>query len=99
MLRDVPMSANFTIPLYELLQRYSLSLNQHYELKAHCDRVGIMYMCTPFSAKAAREIEPLVSIFKIGSGELTDHPTLIEVAKAWQTHDTFHGYGNNRGDR
>ena len=81
MLKDVPMSSNFKIPLYELLQRYSLTLDQHKLLKSYCDEKGIMYMCTPFSKKAADEINELVKLFKIGSGELTDHPTLIEIAK------------------
>ncbi len=81
MLKDVPMSSNFDTPLYELLQKYSLSLEQHKKLKAYCDKFNIMYMCTPFSKKAADEIDDLVDLFKIGSGELTDHPTLIEIAK------------------
>ena len=81
MLQNVPMSSNFSEPLYEILQKYSLSLEQHKELKSYCDKLGIIYMCTPFSKKAADEIEDLVDIYKIGSGELTDHPTLIEIAK------------------
>ena len=81
MLKDVPMSANFKEPLYEILKKFSLSLEQHKELKKYCDSKNIIYMCTPFSKKAADEIEDLVDLFKIGSGELTDHPTLIEIAK------------------
>ena len=38
-------------------------------------------MCTPFSLKAAKEIKDLVPIFKIGSGEMTDIPSLIEISK------------------
>jgi sialic acid synthase SpsE len=82
MLKDgVPMSDNFNMPLYEFLQLYALTLDQHRELKAYCDEIGIIYMCTPFSKKAALEINDLVPAFKIGSGELTDIPTLKVIAE------------------
>ena len=81
MLKDVPMSDNFKEPLYDILKKYSLTLENHQELKHYCDEKGILYMCTPFSLKAATEIEDLVPLYKIGSGECTDTPTLIEIAK------------------
>jgi N,N'-diacetyllegionaminate synthase len=81
MLRDgVPMSANFNMPLYEFLQLYALTLDQHRELKQYCDELGIIYLCTPFSTKAALEIQDFVPAFKIGSGELTDIPSLKVIA-------------------
>lgn len=81
MLREgVPMSANFNMPLYEFLELYALTLEQHRELKEYCDNIGILYLCTPFSKKAALEINSLVPAFKIGSGELTDIPTLKVIA-------------------
>lgn len=82
MLRDgVPMSANFDIPLYEFLERYALKLGEHYELFRYCKDLGIIYLCTPFSRKAACEINEMgVQAFKIGSGELTDLPTLKVIA-------------------
>jgi N,N'-diacetyllegionaminate synthase len=81
MLPDVPMSDNFKEPLYEILKKFSLTLDQHKELKNYCEQKGILYMCTPFSLKAATEIEDFVDLYKIGSGECTDTPTLIEIAK------------------
>ncbi len=81
MLPDVPMSDNFEEPLYEFLKRNALTLGQHRELKSHCESVGITYLCTPFSWKAAEEINALgVTAFKIGSGEMTDIPTLTRIA-------------------
>lgn len=81
MLRDgIPMSANFNMPLYDFLKLYALTLEQHVELKEFCDKVGIIYLCTPFSRKAAVEIKDLVPAFKIGSGELTDIPSLKAIA-------------------
>ncbi len=83
MLPDVPMSDNFNMPLYDFLKLYALKLEDHIELKKYCDEVGITYLCTPFSYKAAQELEDagIAYAFKIGSGEMTDTPTLKKIAK------------------
>ncbi len=82
MLKDVPMSSNFDIPLYDFLKLHALTLEQHVELKRYCDNIGIHYLCTPFSLKAAYEINEIgVDAFKIGSGEMTDIPTLMKIAE------------------
>lgn len=82
MLPDVPMSSNFDIPLYEFLKLHALSLEAHCELKQYCDEIGITYLCTPFSYKAACELEEagLAYAFKIGSGEMADLPSLKRIA-------------------
>ena len=64
MLKNAPMSDNFDEPLYDFLKKYALSLKQHRDLKQYCEEVGILYMCTPFSWKAAQEINELVDVFK-----------------------------------
>lgn len=83
MLPDVPMSSNFDIPLYEFLKLHALKLDDHIELKKFCDEIGITYLCTPFSYKAACELENagLAYAFKIGSGEMTDIPSLERIAE------------------
>lgn len=82
MLKDVPMSANFDIPLYDFLKLHALTLDQHIELKDYCNKIGIQYLCTPFSLKAAYELNEIgVDAFKIGSGEMTDIPTLVKIAE------------------
>ena len=78
---NFPTSSNFNIPLYEFLKKNSLSLKQHNSLHAYCKKIGIIYMCTPFSYKAAIEIKNLVEIFKIGSGEFSDHTSLEKISK------------------
>ncbi|MGA2781158.1 MAG: N-acetylneuraminate synthase family protein [Smithella sp.] len=81
MLPNVPMSDNFDIPLYDFLVKNALKIKQHEELKNYCEQLGIMYLCTPFSWKAAQEINELgVEAFKIGSGEMTDIPTLERIS-------------------
>lgn len=82
MLKDVPMSSNFDTPLYDFLKLHALTLDQHIELMKYCREIGIEYLCTPFSLKAAYELNDIgVSAFKIGSGEMTDIPTLQAIAK------------------
>lgn len=82
MLPDVPMSDNFDIPLYDFLIKNALKLKQHEELKNYCDQLGITYLCTPFSWKAAQELNELgIEAFKIGSGEMTDIPTLERISQ------------------
>jgi len=81
MLKDVPMSDNFDIPLYDFLEKNALTLLQHKELMVYCKEIGIKYMCTPFSYKAAVELKSIgLDIFKIGSGEMTDIPSLLKIA-------------------
>ena len=81
MLPDIPMSENFSEPLYEFLKKNALKLKDHIRLKEVCDKIGITYLCTPFSFKAAEEINKLVPVFKIGSGEMADIPTLKKIIK------------------
>jgi sialic acid synthase SpsE len=81
MLPDVPISSNFSEPLYEFLKRCALTLAGHVELKAICEEIGIQYLCTPFSYAAAEELASIgVEAFKIGSGEMTDIPSLVRMA-------------------
>jgi len=81
MLPQIPMSDNFDEPLYEFLKKYALSLDQHKKLKDFCEEIGIIYLCTPFSYKAAKELKSIgVNAFKIGSGEMTDLTSLKAIA-------------------
>jgi N,N'-diacetyllegionaminate synthase len=81
MLPDVGMSDNFEEPLYEFLKKYALKLEDHVELMRYCDEIGIKYMCTPFSYKAAEEMVGIgLDLIKIGSGEMTDIPSLVKMA-------------------
>src|SRR3546814_19367268 len=76
MLHDAPQSANFEEPLYDALERTSLSVEEHQELQRLCRKIGIDYLCTPFSAASADLLERqlCVEVYKVGSGECTHHP-------------------------
>jgi len=81
MLPEIPMSGNMKEPLYEFLKRNALKIDQHVELAEFCSEIGIDYLCTPFSLEAAVELEEHINPFayKIGSGELLDHPTILKI--------------------
>jgi len=82
MLKDIPMSDNFEEPLYDFLVKNALKLEDHIKIKDYCQKIGIKYLCTPFSFKAAVELNSIgVDFFKIGSGEMTDHASLEEISK------------------
>ena len=72
MLKEGDMSDNFDEHLYDFLETNALNLDQHHKLRKYCDEIGITYLCTPFSLKAAHEVSELVPFYKIGSGEFQD---------------------------
>lgn len=82
MLRDIPKSKNMIEPLYDFLVKNALSISQHQEIFSYCQENDIEYLCTPFSLAAAIELEEKIGLpaYKIGSGELTDLPTLEKIA-------------------
>jgi sialic acid synthase SpsE len=82
MLRQTPQSANFDEPLYDALERTNLTIAEHRELKSLCESIGIHYMCTPFSAASADLLEKdvHVDVYKVGSGECTNHPLQKHIA-------------------
>ena len=64
------------------MKKYSLKLSDHKKLKIFCQKIGIEYLCTPFSYKAAEELNSIgVKWFKIGSGEFTDTPFIKKILK------------------
>ena len=83
MLKDIPMSDNMKEPLYDFLVKNAYTISQHKEVSEYCEQIGIEYMCTPFSYKAAVELIENTNIkrFKIGSGEMTDIPSLKKIAE------------------
>ena len=82
MIRDVPMSSNFTEPLDKVIEKTNFTLQQHLKLKKYCEKIKIDYLCTPFSIKAAEELNSIgVKAFKTGSGELTNLPFIDYLAR------------------
>ncbi len=82
MLKKVPKSKNFKLSLYEFLKKYSLKISDHENLMNYCKKIKIKYLCTPFSYKAACELNEIgVDLFKIGSGEFLDIPFIKKICE------------------
>ena len=83
MLRKTPKSKNFKESLYDTLKRTNLNVKEHIFLRKYCKKHNIDYLCTPFSRKSADILfkEVKVNVFKVGSGELTNLPLQLHIAK------------------
>jgi N,N'-diacetyllegionaminate synthase len=65
----------------EMVKGLELSASDHRRIQAHCSERGIMFLSTPFDEESANLLVGMgVPAFKIGSGDLTDHPLLSHVA-------------------
>jgi N-acetylneuraminate synthase/N,N'-diacetyllegionaminate synthase len=68
--------------LYERMGDYELSMDEHRELKAHCEEYGVTFLSTPFSPAAVERLEEIgVDAYKVGSGELTNYHLLQTIAE------------------
>lgn len=66
---------------YDMLEKYELNAQQFLDLKQYCDRCGIPFLATPFDDQSADALERIgVPAFKIGSGDLTCHALLRQIA-------------------
>ncbi len=83
MLKKTPKSNNFKETLYETLKKTNFTTEQHIKLKKFCEKIGITYLCTPFSKKSVDVLvnKVKVKLLKVGSGELTNLPLQEYIAK------------------
>lgn len=67
---------------YEMLKKLELSFDQFRELKKYCEEAGIMFLSTPFDIPSIHFLQELdIAFWKIPSGEITNFPYLVEIAK------------------
>ncbi len=67
--------------LDQILENYNLTISDHEKLIAHCNNIGIQYLCTPFCAEAVRVLDELGVVgFKTGSGELGNLQLMKAIA-------------------
>lgn len=67
---------------YEMVKKLELSFDQFRQIKAYCDTVGIRFLSTPFDIPSIYFLRELdMPFWKIPSGEVTNLPYLIEIAK------------------
>jgi len=56
--------------VFEVYQSASIDLDWTAALKAACDDAGIEFMTTPYAPNLVDDIDPFVSAYKIGSGDI-----------------------------
>lgn len=66
---------------FAMLKSLELDAGQHAELKAHCEKRGITYLCTPYDLESLAMLDAMaVEAFKISSTDTTNLPYLQAVA-------------------
>jgi N-acetylneuraminate synthase len=67
---------------FEMLKALELSPSDHEALIARCRNRGIEFLSTPFDAESLRMLVELgLGTVKVSSGDLTDAPFLLEIAR------------------
>lgn len=66
----------------DMLQKILLSYNEFIALSNFCSEVGIKFLSTPFDIESIRFLSGLgIDVWKVPSGEITNYPYLVEIAK------------------
>jgi len=67
---------------FDYWKRMEFTLEQWQEIKAHCDAVGLDFICSPFSNLAVDWLEIIgVKAYKVGSGEVNNFLLLEKIAQ------------------
>ena len=73
---------NATTSIYNVIKKNHLNIEDEKKLKKYVESKNMLYICTPFSLKAAKVLHKMgVKIFKIGSGEFNNLPLINEICK------------------
>lgn len=65
----------------EMLERIHLKQEDFIKLKEECDRIGIIFLSTPFELESVAFLESFhMPFWKIPSGEITNYPYLVAIA-------------------
>ena len=66
----------------EMLQKLELSYSDFVALKDYCDKIGITFLSTPFDFESIAFLNTIdMPFWKIPSGEVTNLPYLVSIAK------------------
>lgn len=66
----------------EMLKNLELSFDDFIRLKEYCDKVGICFLSTPFDFDSIEFLKTIdMPFWKIPSGEITNYPYLVALAK------------------
>ncbi|WP_085022656.1 N-acetylneuraminate synthase [Anaerovibrio sp. JC8] len=64
-----------------MLSKLTLKQEEYVELASYCQKAGIQFLSTPFEIESIRFLDGLQNIWKIPSGEITNYPYLVEIAR------------------
>ncbi len=68
--------------IYEVIKKNLMTFENEKKLKKYVKKKKIIYLSTPFSLEAARQLNNIkVKAFKIGSGECNNTPLIKEITK------------------
>ena len=79
--RHLSHQAKWRKSVYQVYQDASLSWEWTGELKACCDEVGIDFFSAPYDFEAVDMLDPFLSVYKIGSGDITWLEMLERIAR------------------
>ena len=66
----------------DMLKKLELSFEEFLKLKDYCNHIGISFLSTPFDFDSIRFLDSLdMPFWKIPSGEITNYPYLVALAK------------------
>ena len=65
----------------KMLSKLTLKAEEYVALAEYCSQVGIQFLSTPFEIESIRFLDKLQGKWKIPSGEITNYPYLVEIAK------------------
>lgn len=78
---QVNNSGNVNETQFEMVKKLELSHINHLELIQHCDNKGVKFLSTAFDLDSINFLKDKIDFFKIPSGEITNYPYLVKVAK------------------
>ena len=65
----------------DMLSKLLLNFDDFIELALYCKEVGIKFLSTPFDIESIHFLNEMQDIWKVPSGEITNYPYLVEIAK------------------
>ena len=81
MIENDIIPANAKKSIWEIMKRCALTEEEDIKLKRYVEKLGMIYLSTPFSRAAADRLEKMgVKAYKIGSGECNNYPLVEYIA-------------------
>ncbi len=81
MIENNVIPANAKESIWNIMKRCALTEQEDIKLKKYVEKLGMIYLSTPFSRAAANRLTKMgVNAYKIGSGECNNYPLVEHIA-------------------